>query len=74
MTFQIVQKKVSEYLTQADLIVINKNPQNIYSLPFEDSSGKFQGFHRIDSSVNNTWNVLKSENLGSQLLPIVTGG
>lgn len=66
--------KVSDLLSQTDLEIIKNNSHTVYVLPLEDSKGKFQGYFQLDSKVDSSFKALKSDSLGSQLLPIVTGG
>ncbi len=66
--------EVSSLLTIEDKIIIKNNPNVVYALPLVDSQGKFQGFRQLNSKVDSSFKVLQNDSLGSQLLPIVTGG
>ncbi len=71
---QIELIQVSSLLTIEDKIIIKNNPNVVYSLPVIDSKGKFQGFRQLDSKVDSSFKALQNDSVGSQLLPIVTGG
>ena len=66
--------KVSDLLSKSDLELIAKNWHVVYMLPLIDQKGNFQGYYQLDSKVDSSFLALKSDSLGSQLLPIVTGG
>lgn len=66
--------KVSDFLSLTDIEIIKNNSHTVYVLPLQDSNGKFQGYFNLDSKVDSSFKVLKSDSLGSQLFPIVTGG